>query len=102
VSHDLAIQTRLTVFRIAQEAINNVVKHAHAAIVRVQAEEKDGGVLARVEDDGRGFSTGDGLSPPGHFGFTEMRARADLAGGWLNAQPPWQGNTGRVLDSRHS
>jgi signal transduction histidine kinase len=84
VPNELTVQTRLIIFRIAQEAIANVVKHAGAAVVRVQARGRDGGVLARVEDDGRGFSMDGDLSPPGHFGLTEMRGRAELAGGWLN------------------
>jgi signal transduction histidine kinase len=81
---ELTISTRLIIFRIAQEAIANVVKHARASLVRVRAEPEDEGVLVRVEDDGRGFSAADGLSPPGHFGLSQMRGRAELAGGWFH------------------
>lgn len=83
VSDEVPIQVRLTLFRIAQEAIANVVKHAQASLLRVQAGMKDEGIWVRVEDDGRGFPVGHGLSPAGHFGLTEMRGRAELAGGWL-------------------
>ena len=86
MSVELPIPTRLIVFRIAQEAVANVIKHAQASIVRVQVREEGEGVLARVEDDGRGFDVGSSLSPPGHFGLTEMLGRAELAGGWLHVR----------------
>lgn len=92
VSDEPPIQTRLTIFRIAQEAIANVVKHAEASTVEVRAETMDQGMLISVEDDGRGFSTGDGLSPSGHFGLTDMRGRAELAGGRFTVRSePGQG-----------
>jgi signal transduction histidine kinase len=84
VPDEVTVETRLTVFRIAQEAIANAIKHAHASTLRVRAEERDGGVSAQVEDDGRGGIAQDAVSPPGHFGLTEMRGRAELAGGWLH------------------
>jgi signal transduction histidine kinase len=70
---------RLTAYRIAQEAITNVVKHAGAGLVEVALASRDGGVLVTVRDEGRGVE-----SPPGprSFGLAGMRERAESAGGW--------------------
>jgi signal transduction histidine kinase len=89
---ELGIEARLAVFRIAQEALRNVARHAKARSVRVRFEKQGGGVLASIRDDGRGFVAADPLSPAGHFGLTEMAGRAELAGGWVRiASNPGQG-----------
>ncbi len=48
-----AVET--TLFRIIQEAINNIAKHAEAHHVRIQLEVKSGKITANIEDDGKGF-----------------------------------------------
>ncbi|MEU1472835.1 PAS domain S-box protein [Streptomyces sp. NPDC005761] len=71
----------ITIFRIVQETLLNVRKHAHASRVDVSIESADRGVLTRVKDDG----TGAPMSQDGtreHFGVIEMRERAETAGGW--------------------
>ncbi|MGZ9277196.1 MAG: GAF domain-containing protein [Candidatus Limnocylindrales bacterium] len=65
-------------YRIAQEALHNVVKHAGARQVRVEIRRHDGGVQLRVEDDGKGFDAA--LVPEGHLGLVGMRVRADRVG----------------------
>lgn len=72
-------------FRIIQEAIANARKHAQAARIDVALETSDGGVLARVTDDGVGFDPDATISDPetGHLGLTAMRERAALSGGQL-------------------
>ncbi|MGH2704690.1 MAG: ATP-binding protein [Actinomycetota bacterium] len=58
-------------YRIAQEALTNVAKHAHARHVRVELEEQDGGILVRIADDGAGFSpTERARALPGHIGVS--------------------------------
>jgi PAS domain S-box-containing protein len=69
-------------FRIAQEAITNSRKHARAARVDVVLEEREGGVAARVVDDGLGFEPSTHQPRPGHLGMSAMEERAELAGGW--------------------
>lgn len=92
LASELGIDARLAIFRIAQEALRNVVRHAHASMLRVRFEDSDGGVLASIQDDGRGFVAVDSLSPAGHFGLTEMAGRAELAGGWFRvASEPGRG-----------
>jgi len=76
-----ALQTLL--FRIAQEAITNCVKHASANLVRVSLRQKGECIQLRICDDGCGFdptALGHGGSTPG-LGLITMRERAELAGG---------------------
>jgi PAS domain S-box-containing protein len=69
-------------YRIAQEALHNVVKHARARQVRVQVERQADGIRVRVQDDGHGF---DPMAvPSGHLGLAGMRARAERLGGWFS------------------
>jgi signal transduction histidine kinase len=88
---DPPVRTRLVVYRLAVEAITNVIKHARASHLRVQVAEREGGVLGQVEDDGRGFEPA--APQPGHLGLTEMQERAQLAGGWLQIESRPQGGT---------
>ncbi|MGZ4154013.1 MAG: sensor histidine kinase [Actinomycetota bacterium] len=72
----------INVYRIAQEAITNVRKHAEAAFVEVDLEGHDDGVLLTVCDDGTGFDVR--AEPPAdHAGLRFMRDRAERAGGWI-------------------
>lgn len=77
------LETRIVAFRIAQEALSNVRKHAGATQVTVRLAPRDGGFLVRIEDDGAGFDP-TALEParPGHLGLASMRERAEMAGGW--------------------
>ncbi len=61
-------------YRIAQEAFNNIVKHANAANVTVQLQRQDAGVDLVIQDDGRGF---DPVKRQGGLGLDLMRERAD-------------------------
>ncbi len=88
-------ELRTTLFRIAQEAITNVRKHAGASRVRVRVESADGGIRLRVEDDGRGLDPLDLSEPePGHLGVTAMIERAELVGGRCRIEgEPGRGTT---------
>lgn len=66
-------------YRIGQEALHNVVKHAGARQVRVEVGRRGDAARVRVEDDGRGFDPD--AVPDGHLGLAGMRARAELLGG---------------------
>jgi signal transduction histidine kinase len=85
--------TRRILYRIAQEALTNVRKHARARRVLVVLKEEDGGFRIHVRDDGQGFSMdGPEEQALGHLGFTAMRERAELAGGWWRiSSRPGQG-----------
>ena len=76
-------EVRLVLFRVAQQALANVLLHAQAGHVDVSIVHDDGGVAVVVADDGVGFDvTSD--PRPGHLGLITMRERAELAGGRLN------------------
>jgi signal transduction histidine kinase len=78
-------ETRVILYRIAQEALANVRKHASASTVDVLVQPQRAGFLVRVADDGAGFDASDlPRSAPGHLGLTSMRERAEMAGGWCN------------------
>jgi signal transduction histidine kinase len=78
------IPTRVLAYRIAQEALVNVRKHASATRVVVHLERADEGLLIRITDDGVGFDLDQqSESWRGHLGLSSMRERIDLAGGWL-------------------
>jgi PAS domain S-box-containing protein len=90
----LAIEEAL--YRIAQEALHNVVKHAGARQVRVDLGRSGSGVRLRVEDDGKGFDPGQ--VPNGHLGLTGMRARADRIGAQFSCRSvPGDGTTIEVV-----
>ncbi len=67
------------IYRIAQEALHNVVKHAGARQARVEIARQADGIRVRVEDDGHGFDPDE--VPDGHLGLAGMRARAERLGG---------------------
>jgi two-component system sensor histidine kinase UhpB len=72
-----------TLFRIAQEAMNNVAKYAKAAQVTVAVETEDGIVRLVVADDGVGFDPGSLTRPDGRqgWGLLSMAERAEALGG---------------------
>jgi signal transduction histidine kinase len=76
---------RAVVFRIAQEAINNVVRHANASKIDIQLDYTEDNVYLRVEDNGQGFNTDDVLEKkpgkPTAWGLLGMSERASLVGG---------------------
>jgi PAS domain S-box-containing protein len=76
-----SIEVEETLYRIAQEALHNVVKHAGAREVRVAVGRVADGVRLTVVDDGRGFDPG--AVPDGHLGLAGMRSRAERLGGRL-------------------
>jgi signal transduction histidine kinase len=75
-------EVRILLFRIFQEALTNVRKHAKAESVVVSLTSVDGGVRMRVTDDGDGCPQS-ALEPRvGLLGVAAMRERAEIAGGW--------------------
>ncbi|HVF43039.1 MAG TPA: sensor histidine kinase [Pyrinomonadaceae bacterium] len=87
-----------TVYRIVQESLTNVLKHAEARRVSVIVERRRDHVLVIVEDDGRGFAAGEVRSEPGRgLGLLGMRERVALVGGALSIDSsPGCGTTARA------
>jgi len=80
-----------TLYRIVQEALTNIVKHAQATRVSVVLRRTGGTVIALIEDDGAGF---DPVAQHGGLGLVGMRERAALAGGRLTIETaPGAGTT---------
>ncbi len=73
---------RLILYRIAQEALANVRKHAKASRVEVTVEEQGDGYGVRVADDGVGIGPHQLTTALGHIGLASIRERAEMAGGW--------------------
>jgi two-component system sensor histidine kinase UhpB len=77
---DLSAEQELVIYRVAQESLTNVVRHAKARHVELRLERHDGGVRLRVADDGVGLPD---RFPEGSAGVAGMRERARLVGGRL-------------------
>ena len=81
-------ESAITIFRICQEALVNIRKHARASAVEVSLASVDAGTLVEIADNGVGVEAGVGAGDPAgrpafdHFGMIEMRERAETAGGW--------------------
>ncbi len=76
----LPAETESTAYRLVQEALNNVVKHAGATRAEALLEGDGAAIEITVRDDGRGF---DPATTTSGFGLTGMRERVELAGGEL-------------------
>jgi signal transduction histidine kinase len=91
-----------TLYRIVQEALTNVSRHAQATKAVVSVREHDGVIRASVTDDGCGLPDASRLGPRGDgleggFGMSGMRERAELVGGDLELMPaPGKGTTMRL------
>jgi len=83
-------------FRVAQEALTNIFKHAQARRVRVQVENQAGQVCLTIEDDGCGFDPAAARATNGsaHHGLRNMEERVRLQGGCFSVKSePGQGAT---------
>ena len=99
----IAEHVETAVYRTAQEALQNVAKHAQAKTVRMRMSVQEERVLLEVRDDGRGMTAAaqhrDGLAAgPTGFGLTGMRERAELLGGSLElSSAAGRGTTVRLV-----
>jgi signal transduction histidine kinase len=81
-----------TLYRVVQEALSNVVKHAGAERVSIVLAQRGSGVAATIDDDGQGFD--ESLIRPDALGLTGMRERLALVGGTLEIESaPGSGTT---------
>jgi len=93
----LSPHVETAIYRIVQEALTNVFRHARAGNVSILLERRDAVLVAIVEDDGVGFMVEDALSrplPERHLGLFGMAERAALIGGTLTIESsPGHGTT---------
>ena len=73
------------IYRVAQEAVENVGHHANARKLYLGFEADRDGLKLTIQDDGQGFDPGD-KTISGHFGLVGMRERAELSGGRLKIE----------------
>jgi signal transduction histidine kinase len=86
----LSREAELALFRALQEALSNVLRHAHARAVDIGISISNAGVLLQVRDDGRGLPPGipaERLELEGHMGLAGMRERIRALGGSVNMRP---------------
>ena len=86
IDRKLQSETQILLFRIAQEALNNIRKHAHASNVTIGLEGGDNDIKMTVTDDGQGFEAPEkieGMVSAGRLGLMGMHERARLLNGTL-------------------
>ncbi len=88
----LTDQQSTAVFRIVQEALTNILRHAQATRVSVAIEEEDGNLVLKVSDNGRGITPAE-VSNKQSLGLLGMRERAHLIGGHLDIAASREGGT---------
>jgi signal transduction histidine kinase len=81
--HDVMVATHL--YRIAQEAVNNAIRHGKSRDIVIRLKARNGTGTLSIQDDGVGFTT-DPAKRPG-MGLSIMNYRADIIGGSLKVQP---------------
>ena len=91
----IPLPVKEAVYRIAQEALHNIVRHARAGKARISLAHDADFTSVEIRDDGIGFDAG--ADYPGHLGLRSMRERAARLGGTLEvASEPGSGTTVRV------
>jgi PAS domain S-box-containing protein len=96
--YKLDSMTELNLYRIAQESLNNIAKHAKASTVSVVLERRDGHVALVVEDNGRGFDVADSANRENGLGLLGMGERAALLRGKVEIESePGKGTAVHVV-----
>jgi len=75
-------EVQIALYRVCQEGLNNIAKHARASQVAIDLQYEAGSVELRLRDNGRGFDPKH--SPSGHYGLAMMRERAEAVGADLS------------------
>ncbi len=75
----LPAEVQVATYRICQEALNNVAKHAKAGLVEINLKHEDASIELSIRDDGKGFDP-EHPAASGHYGLSMMNERADAAG----------------------
>lgn len=93
---ELDEKASLALFRVLQEALTNVAKHAHASLVVVRLRRERDRIALEIRDNGRGISEAD-MNKPKSFGLRGIRERASSLSGECSITPAEQGGTLIVL-----
>jgi signal transduction histidine kinase len=90
---------RTVLFRVAQEALTNVARHAHATIVKMSITEISGAIRMEINDNGKSFAVEKTLQAKNHnrLGLIGMKERVEMVGGKLAiVSTPGTGTTVRA------
>jgi len=82
-------EVELSLYRIAQEALNNMIKHSHATHAELKITYEDSEIQMEVGDNGKGFNVPNSpteFAPNGHFGLLGVHERVDLIGAKLEIE----------------
>lgn len=88
VPHDV----QLVAYRTAQEALTNVLKHAHATAVEIDLSDREGVLTLEVSDNGRGMGP-EALRKAKSFGLLGLKERAAKVGGWMDVSSSHRGTS---------
>ena len=83
----LPADVQVAIYRISQEALNNIAKHADASKVEIHLKHEDASTELSIRDDGQGFDPSQlttTTTTPGHYGLSMMRERAEAIGAQLS------------------
>jgi len=75
-------EIQVAFYRICQEALNNIAKHAKASLVEIDLMHEDPAIELHIRDDGLGFDPEQTMA--GHYGLSMMRERAEAVGAQLS------------------
>lgn len=81
---DVVMEVKDALYRITQEALNNIARHARAQHVEVMLTQEAGRLMLEISDDGLGFDTTQSF--PGHLGLHTMSERAEKVGGTFSVE----------------
>jgi signal transduction histidine kinase len=86
----------ITIYRVIQELLNNVIRHASATSAVVEVNKEGNKILITVDDDGKGFDTAILDNAPG-MGWSNIRNRLNYLRGWVDIQSvPGKGSSVNV------
>ena len=83
---EIPIRNQLYLFRIIQEAVNNILKHSDATETDVQIINHDDILVVEISDNGQGFNPQEQIKKTGSSGLKNMYARAQVLGGTINIE----------------
>jgi signal transduction histidine kinase len=93
----LSPEVEITLFRIVQEAVTNIIRHSGASEVDIEVVRKGSIVTATVSDDGKGFDAEAALQAPESWGLRGIRERVAVVGGELSIESgPGRGTRIRI------
>ncbi len=86
IDKDLDKEQSLHFYRIIQESLNNIIKHAEAKAVSIRIERKEGSIEALVSDNGKGFNFLEKIRSGNGFGMKTLLERAKIMGALINVE----------------